>query len=47
MVLSTRLPSSGSTKISAIRMITISEVMMPMSLPATALSTPENSELVT
>ena len=41
------LPSSGSMKISAMRMITTRLVMMPMSLVAMPLSTPANSELVT
>jgi hypothetical protein len=41
------LPSSGSMKISAIRMTTTRPVITPMSLVASALSTPENSELVT
>ena len=47
LVLSTRLPSSGSTKISAMRMITTRLVMTPISLAASALSTPENRQLVT
>ena len=47
VVLSMMLPSSGSMKISAIRITTTRPVMMPISLVATLLSTPENSELVT
>ena len=47
LVLSMRLPSSGSMKISAIRMITTRLVMTPISLAASALSTPENRQPVT
>ena len=47
LVLSMMLPSSGSMKISAMRMTTTRLVMMPMSLVAMPLSTPANSELVT
>ncbi len=47
VVLSTMLPSNGSMKISAMRMITTRLVMTPISLAANALSTPENRQLVT
>ena len=41
------LPNNGSMKISAIRIITTRLVMTPISLAASALSTPENRQLVT
>ena len=47
VVLSMMLPSSGSMKISAIRITTTKPVMTPISLVATPLSTPANKELVT